>query len=181
MDTQKTKSIFTFIILAGMFLYVGNMAARESQYTATRSGRSTQFLNDVAVLDSIQFDFNFINSFGDTTIKTDVFIEPITPSETGRDNPFMKSNPSAFFGDTQNIPGNIDTFFSPDAPYEEGIYEEYTAPYEPPEYQPPLDGILLEEQQNQIISEEFPEEQEEYQPPQEPQPPQESSSATLTR
>ena len=190
MDTQKTKSIFTFILLTGVFLYVGNMAAREPQYTATRSGRSTQFLNDVAVLDRIQFDLDFINAFGNTTIKTEVYIPPITPSETGRDNPFMKSNPSTFFGGTQNIPNNTDTFFEPNVPYEEN-----PAPYEPPEYDDipldelPLDDILREEQQNQSVSEEFPEEQAGYQSPQEPQeqqpqeqqpePPQESS-ATLT-
>ena len=208
MEAQKTKSVLIFIALTGLFLYIGNMVAREPESTTTRSERSVRFLNSVAVLDNIHFDFDFINALGNTTIKTDVYIQPPSFSDTGRDNPFMRSNPSVFFGSQQGVVTDGNTFFDPNTVYEENnviIPTEYQNPQEPsgsipvPGQQNTLPPETFSQgqegvQQVQLPPETFSQGQEGVQqvqlPPEtfpqeqresQPIPPEESSSATLTR
>lgn len=99
----KIKSIFIFIVLTGVLFYFANLVARESGFTIEDTGHSARFLDIVAVLGDIQFDLDFINSLGDTAIKTDVYIQPLSSSDAGRDNPFKKSSPSTLF----QSPGDV--------------------------------------------------------------------------
>ena len=88
---QKIKSVLIFFVLVFVLFYFGSMIAPEPE-VSFEGERSARFLDVVAVLDTIEFDFEFINSFGTTALKTDVVISPISPSDSGRDNPFKRSD-----------------------------------------------------------------------------------------
>ena len=103
MNSAKIKSVFIFIILTSVLFYFNNLIARESTFTIEDTEQSAQFLDIVAVLNDIQFDLDFVGSLGDTVIKTDVYIQPLSPSDAGRDNPFRKSNPSVLFESPQDV------------------------------------------------------------------------------
>ena len=174
MDQQKIKSLFIFIILTVILFYLGNMVARKSNPATVNSEQSTKFLDTVAMLDTIQFDFDFINSLGSGTIKTDVYIQPLSNSDVGRDNPFMRSNPSSSFGNPNDIPTNFDTINAPGIP---GIEEsqggvEYINNTAPVQQSPP--DTVPSGEQSQGLLEELPQENQ-------PEPAQELPSATLTR
>ena len=164
-----------FIVLTGMLFYFGNMVARKSNPATASSEQSARFLDIVAVLDTIQFDLDFINSFGNATINTDAYVEPISNiSNDGRDNPFMKSNPYTAFGDLNTTPNTIPTDF-------DAIPEGYTEEYQ--------DDIGYEEEYIEENNEEIADTTPLPQPPEEQNPePSENqeyitpeSSATLTR
>lgn len=103
MNSGKIKSVFIFIVLTGVLFYFGHLLAREPMFSIEDTEQSARFLDAVAVLNDIQFDLDFVNSLGDTAIKTDVYIRPLSPSDAGRDNPFRKSNPSALFERPQDV------------------------------------------------------------------------------
>ena len=103
MDSGKVKSVFIFIILVAVLFYFGNLTAREAAFSIADTDQSVQFLETVAVLDAIDFDLDFVNSLGGTAIRTDVYVQPLSPSDAGRDNPFRRSNPSTLFQSSQDV------------------------------------------------------------------------------
>ncbi|MCY4577381.1 MAG: hypothetical protein OXB96_03115 [Candidatus Kaiserbacteria bacterium] len=120
MTSQKIKSVFIFIVLVGVLFYFGHLFARESQATSPVDDLSSRFLAVVAVLDSIQFDFAFLNSLGSSAVRTDVYIQPLSSSGVGRDNPFMRSGPSTPFRGSQEVPTGVEGLVDPGATPEGG-------------------------------------------------------------
>ena len=103
MNSGKIKSVLIFIVLIGILFYFGNLIARESTFSIEDTEQSARFLGIVAVLQDIAFDLDFVNSLGDTAIKTDVYVQPLSSSDFGRDNPFRKSDPSILFESPQDV------------------------------------------------------------------------------
>lgn len=171
MDLQKVKSLFFFLVLAALLFYFGHTIARESG-SAGYSEQSARFLGIVAVLDTIQFDLDFVNSLGDTSIKTDVFVPSLSRGDSGRDNPFMKSNPSASFTSFSDIPTDFDVLADPGDVFEQAPPPLDSAPLSQP---PPEDLIPVSLE----IPEAPPSEQQEDEPA--PPPPLPPASASLTR
>lgn len=173
MDPQKIKSLFLFLILAALFFYFGHSIAREPGSSVVQSEQSTRFLDVIAVLDSIQFDFDFINSLSDTSIKTDVYVPPLSLSDSGRDNPFMRSNPSTPFS---GLPGvSTDAAVLDDSAF---VREEVFGSPSEDAVQQPLDGAVPPQDSPLVFPEDSSPEQQEEDQSVSPSP---SSSATLTR
>ena len=174
MDSQKIKSLFLFLVLTALFFYFGHAIAREPGSSVVQSEQSTRFLDVIAVLDSIQFDFDFINSLGDTSIKTDVYVPPLPLSDSGRDNPFMRSNSSTPFS---GLPGvSTDAAVLDDSAF---VREEVFG--SPPDdvVQRPLDGAVPPQDSTLVFPEDSSPEPEQQEDQSGSPPP--ASSATLTR
>ena len=182
MDSQKVKSLLLFLVLTALFFYFGHTIAREPGSVVVQSEQSTRFLDVIAVLDSIQFDFDFINSLSDTAIKTDEPVPLLSPSDSGRDNPFMRSNPSAFFAGSSGVPTGAVGFDDSGV-----VREEVSDPlFESIIQQQPLEGVVPPQDFVPVSPEDSsPEQQEDQSIPLSPSPapvsPSSSSSATLTR
>ncbi len=132
MNSGKVKSVFIFIILTGILFYFGDLVARESAFSIEDTEQSARFLDIVAVLNDIQFDLDFVNSLGDTAIKTNVYIQPLSSSDAGRDNPFRKSSPSALFESPQDV--------FPSQEEVRAIFEGEVPPPIPPDLRSLLEG-----------------------------------------
>ena len=171
MDSQKVKSLFFFLVLTALFFYFGHTIAREPGAAAALSEQPTQFFDVIAVLDSIQFDFDFINSLSDTAVKTEVYVPPLSPSDSGRDNPFMRSTPSVFFSSSPGVPTGVAGFDSSGP-----VREEVSEPLSEPFVQQPLDGVVPPQDSGPVS----PEGSVPGQQVDQPVPPPPSSSATLT-
>ena len=174
MDLQKVKSLLLFLVLTGLFFYFGHSVARESDSAVVQSEQSMRFLDAIAVLDSIQFDFDFINSLGDTAIKTEVYVPPVPPSDSkGRDNPFMRSDSSPFFSGSSGISTGADVFNASED-VRERVFELPSTSI----VQQPLSGAVPPQDPSPVFSEDSTPERQEDRPVSPPTP---SSSATLTR
>ena len=174
MDLQKVKSLLLFLVLTALFFYFGHAVARESESAVVQSEQSMRFLDAIAVLDSIQFDFDFINSLSDTAIKTEVYVPPLSPSDLeGRDNPFMRSNSSVFFSGLPGVSASADVFDDSGV-----VREEVFAPPAASVVQQPLSGVVPPQDSGSVSSEDLVPERQEDLPVSPPTP---SSSATLTR
>ena len=103
MDTAKIKSVLIFNALSALLFYFAHTAARESTFSVEDTDQSAQFLDTVAFLNDLQFDLDFVNSLGDTAVKTDVYVRPLSLSDSGRDNPFRRSSPSVLFEGPQDV------------------------------------------------------------------------------
>ena len=175
MDIQKVKSLLFFLILTALFFYFGHTIAREPGSSIVHSEQSTRFLDVIAVLDNIQFDFDFISSLSDTSIKTEVYVPPLSPSDSSRDNPFMRSSVSSSFSGLSGLPITVA------APADSGaVREEVSGPLPEDVIQQPLDGVVPPQDSALVFPDDFPREQQGDQPAPPPSP-SSSSSATLTR
>ena len=175
MNFEKIKSALVFFALIFILFYFGNMIARQPDISFG-GNRSARFLSVVAVLDTINLDFDFINSFGNASLRTDVYIPKVSPSEFGRDNPFMKSS----------APASFDGFYTPDSDAANVLPEYFDDEFEESVNDGDFDTPFASDGQQDIPPELLPEDQPDFSEPEplpEPQPPAppegESSSAVL--
>ena len=115
MNAQKIKLILFFIVSTVVFFYAGHRFARQAEANlAADWEQSVSFLEVVNNLSTIQFDFDFIDSLGNTDFLTGAYVpRAVRPLNIGRDNPFRKFDQSSvqsvnFGGTTSNFEGFID-------------------------------------------------------------------------
>ena len=181
MNLQKVKSLLLFLVLAALFFYFGHAVAREPGSAVVQSEQSTRFFDIIAVLDSIQFDFDFINSLSDTAINTDTYDPSLSSPDSGRDNPFMRSDVSTPFSGLSGVSTGVAEFADSRA-----VREEFSEPLSETVFQQPLEGVVPPQDSDLVSPEDPSPEQQEDQPVSPPSPPlpvspPPSPSATLTR
>ena len=110
MNFQKIKSILAFFVPVFLLFYLATSISPEPTVSFSEN-RSARLLEVVATLDTIDFDIDFINSFGNTSLKTVVYIPDISSSDPGRDNPFMRSGGVPVF---EGIVNALEEAFSED-------------------------------------------------------------------